>query len=288
MGHQQILNRLAVASESFGLPSVVYTFEPHPIRILNPSKNLKLIFNYDQRIKLLERYSPDAALIAEFSVELAKTPAEQFVRRFLVEKFGVKKIIVGYDFSFGKGGDGTAEHLRSLGVEMDFEVEQVPAVLYEQRPISSSRIRRLIRAGELGMVHQMLGRPFFLVGSVVKGKRRGGSLLGFPTANLSTQQESIPAKGVYAAVVKVSQETFGAAVNIGINPTFENEGLSIEAHILDFDRDIYGSEMEVHFIRRLRDERKFDSIDRLKDQMHKDIDKASKLVADFDMESLDK
>lgn len=277
-GHQKILQRLENAKRELGVPSLVYTFEPHPVRILNPKKNLKLIFDYEQRVRLLERYQPDGLVIAPFSADLAKTPAEEFVREVLFGKLAVKKVVVGYDFNFGRGGDGNADHLSMLGKDLGFSVEQVPAILYENRPISSSRIRRLVTAGEIAMVREMLGRPFFLAGKVAHGHSRGENLLGIPTANLTTQQEIIPARGVYAALVRVSQGIFSAAVNVGVNPTFDDETLSIEAHILDFSEQIYDQEMEIHFIRRLRGERRFQSLDRLKEQMFKDIEKTRELT----------
>lgn len=283
LGHQQILSRLAEAKKIFGVPSVVYTFEPHPVRLLNPKKNLKLILTYEQRLNLLERYKPDIVIVAKFTMELAKTPAALFVREVLVDTLHVKKVVVGYDFNFGHGGDGSAQHLALLGEEMGFEAEQVPAVEQNCRVVSSSRIRRLIAAGEMDMVRGMLGRPFFLVGTVVKGFVRGQKM-GFPTANLSTQQEIIPAKGVYAALVKTSHGIFKSAVNVGCNPTFDNGVLSVEAHLLDFDGDLYAQPLEVHFVRRIRDEMRFDSVDRLKQQIQKDTQLARRITKDIDPE----
>jgi riboflavin kinase/FMN adenylyltransferase len=134
------------------------------------------------------------------------------------------------------------------------------------------------------MVNRMLGRPFFLSGKVIRGHSRGGKILGIPTANLSTQQEVIPAKGIYASLIKLPQGIYGGAVNVGVNPTFENGALSIEAHILDFTGDLYDSDMEIHFVRRLRDERKFDSIDRLREQMNEDIEKARLITSQINSE----
>lgn len=286
LGHQKILQELEKAKNEFCLPSMVYTFEPHPVRILNPKKDLKLIFSSEQRIRLLERFNPDGLVISTFTTEVAKTKAVDFVKDILVDLLHVKKVIVGYDFNFGKGGDGNAAHLTKLGKGMGFEVTQVQAVNHGGRAISSSRIRRLVQAGEMKMVHEMLGRPFFVVGKVVKGYQRGQNVLGIPTANLSTQQEIIPAKGVYAALIRIPQGTFGGAVNVGVNPTFDSNGLSIEAHIFDFNGNLYDNEMEIHFLRRLRDEKKFDSIDRLRDQMHSDIAAAKEFTKDINPEIL--
>lgn len=286
LGHQKILLELEKAKKETGLPSLVYSFQPHPVRILNPKKDLKLIFSYEQRIRLLERFNPDGLVISHFTKQLAKTRAEDFVKNILVGLLRVKMVVVGYDFNFGKGGDGNAEHLARLGEQMGFGVTQVSAVDCGGRAISSSRIRRLIKAGEVSMVAEMLGRPFFVVGNVVKGYQRGQDVLGIPTANLSTQQEIIPAKGVYAALIRVPQGTFGAAVNVGVNPTFDTNGLSIEAHIFDFSENLYDCEMEIHFLRRLRDEKKFDSIDRLRDQMNLDIAAAKEFTKNINPEIL--
>ena len=288
LGHRRILDRLEAAKQELGLPSIVYTFEPHPVRVLNPKKNLRLIFDYPQRIELLRKANPDALVVAHFTLELAHTPAETFVNETLFKLFGVRKVVVGYDFNFGRGGDGNAQHLTKLGKELGFEVEQVPAVKIGEKTISSSRIRRLIQAGEIRMVNEMLGRPFHLVGNVVKGTCRGGSVLGIPTANLSTQQELIPAKGVYAAMVRIPQGFYASAVNVGCNPTFDNGALSVEAHILDFSGDLYDEEIEIHFLQRLRDEKRFDSVERLGQQMRKDIDVARQITRDVKPENFDR
>jgi len=284
LGHQKIFKRLSAAKKKYDLPAVACTFEPHPVRLLNPQKGLKLIYSYEQRYELIEQCEPDALVILDFSHELARTPAQDFVKKVLVDLLHIKMIVVGYDFNFGKGGDGNAEALARFGELYGFEVEQVPAVERDGRIVSSSRIRRLIGAGEMEMVRWMLGRPFYLKGSVVEGKKRGGKLLGFPTANLSTQQELIPAKGVYAAIVKTPLGVHKAAVNVGCNPTFNNDGVSIEAHLLKFSQDIYGSDMEIFFIRRIRDEMRFDSIDRLKAQMEIDIEKIRGILHELDPE----
>ena len=286
LGHQRILARLEAAKKRFDVPSVVYTFEPHPVRVLNPKKKLKLIFDYAQRIRLLEASGPDATVVVRFTPDLAATPAEHFVKNVLVDLLQARKVVVGYDFNFGRGGDGNAEHLAAMGAQFGFEVEQVSAVTINDQIVSSSRIRRLIPAGEIRMVNDMLGRPFFLVGTVVQGKQRGQSVLGIPTANLSTQQELIPAKGVYAAYVRVPQGLFCGAVNVGCNPTFENGQLSVEAHILDFEGDLYGKKIEVHLLRRLRDEKRFDTTKRLGQQMKRDIEHARTVCKRIDPEIL--
>jgi riboflavin kinase / FMN adenylyltransferase len=283
LGHQKILSRVADVKAEENLTSVVITFDPHPVRVLNPDKGLKLIFDHERKIQLLERYEPDVALICEFTVEMSKTPAEKWVREVLTKQLGARHLIVGYDFNFGRGGDGNAAHLAELGKNFDFKVEQVDAVQVADRVVSSSRIRRLVSAGEAQMVSEMLGRPFYLAGKVVSGQNRGATI-GFPTANLSTQQDVIPAKGVYAALVKVPQGVFSSAVNIGCNPTFANGGLSIEAHLMDFEGDLYGADMEIHFLRRLRDEMRYDSVDRLVEQIGRDVDQARQYTDKVDRE----
>ncbi len=275
-GHQQVLRRLKLAAKKEDLPATVITFEPHPVQVLYPGKGLQMIHTYKQRADLLARYGVENLVTVEFTKEVAATTAEQWVVEVMIEKLRVETLIMGYDFSFGRGGDGDAKHLIQLGRKYGFSVEQVPALVIDGRPISSSRIRRLIAAGEMALVMNLLGRPFHVTGEVIKGDGRGRQL-GIPTANIDHEAAMLPHVGIYGGVVVTDGEYCPAAINVGCNPTFDQTRLHIEAHILDFEGDLYGKNIEVHFLRRLRDERKYQSADQLVAAIKKDIDNARQL-----------
>lgn len=275
-GHQYIISRLVAEAKRQNLPAVALTFEPHPVKLLNPQKNLELIMPFAERARLIAHYGVDILLTVRFTHELAQTPAEQWVQNVLVEQLAAKMLYIGYDFSFGRGRDGDALHLKRLGQKFDFLVHQLPPEEEDGKPISSSRIRRLVAAGEVQKVERLLGRPFHLRGRVVAGEGRGRQL-GYPTANLRTEWELLPHIGVYAAVAVVDGQAHSAAVNIGKNPTFDLQELRLEAYLLDYSGDLYGREMELHFVNRLRDEIKFDSAPQLVEEMEKDVIKTRRL-----------
>ncbi len=276
-GHQQILRRLRAVAEEKRLPAVVVTFEPHPIKVLNPVKGVRMIHPYTERARLLERQGVDILVTQQFTLDLSQTPAEKWVVESLVDLLGVDTLIMGYDFSFGRGGDGDARQLMQLGRRFRFATEQVPALVVDGRPISSSRIRRLIEAGEVSIALGLLGRPFHLVGTVVHGDRRG---IGFPTANVQAIADLLPHVGVYGGVGIARGKAYPAAINIGHNPTFTDVELRIEAHLLDFEGDLYGQPIELHFLRRWRDEKKFASVDQLVAAIKRDLDKTRQLFVD--------
>jgi len=278
-GHQQVLRRLRNAADRAGLPAIAITFEPHPVRVLHPEKGLKLIHTYATRADLLARAGIDMLVTAEFTPELAQTPAEKWVVEVLVDLLRADSLIIGYDFTFGRGNDGDANNLIKLGREYGFKVDQVPALVVDGRPISSSRIRRLIEAGEIAIANNLLGRPFHLQGEVVHGDGRGHNL-GFPTANIKVDAEILPHVGVYGAVAIVNDHLIPTALSVGHNPTFDYADLRVEAHLLDFDEDLYGKRMELHLLRRLRDEIKYDSVDRLIAAIQRDVSHVRQLFRD--------
>ncbi len=271
-GHQFVLSRLNAVAKEHGLPAVVLTFEPHPVKVLYPDKDFHQVLPFHERRRLIQRYGADALATLPFTLETAKTPAKDWVREVLVEKLSVKHLLIGYDFSFGRGRDGEAGHLQELGRQFGFDVEQVPAVEEDDRPISSSRVRRLVEAGEIHKATMLIGRPFHLSGAVVRGEGRGRDL-GFPTANLDTEWDLLPHIGVYAAVAMVEGKPLMAAVSIGHNPTFAMHELRIEAHVLDFSGDLYNEEITLHFVRRLRDEKKFQDVAHLVTAMDSDVER---------------
>ena len=271
VGHQRLLGRVRDRALQLGLPSVVITFEPHPLRFFTGRKTPPFITLPEQKTELITQLGIDHLLCLEFNAALAAMPPEEFVRRILVGGLHVRELIIGYDYAFGKGRSGNYALLGRLGQELGFEVEQLEPVLMDQTIVSSTRIRDLVEAGDVWAARPLLGRFYRVSGTVVHGQNRGGRLLGFPTANMHLNDELFPKTGVYCCWAEVDGDVHPAVANIGYNPTFGNEVLSVEVHILDLHADLYGKPMHVHFVQRLRGEKKFSGLDELKAQIAKDV-----------------
>ncbi|NCD26436.1 MAG: bifunctional riboflavin kinase/FAD synthetase [Deltaproteobacteria bacterium] len=271
VGHQRLLGRVRDRALQLGLPSVVITFEPHPLRFFTGRKTPPFITLPEQKTELITQLGIDHLLCLEFNAALAAMPPEEFVRRILVGGLRVRELIIGYDYAFGKGRSGNYALLGRLGQELGFEVEQLEPVLMDQTIVSSTRIRDLVEAGDVWAARPLLGRFYRVSGTVVHGQNRGGRLLGFPTANMHLNDELFPKTGVYCCWAEVDGDVHPAVANIGYNPTFGNEVLSVEVHILDLHADLYGKPMHVHFVQRLRGEKKFSGLDELKAQIAKDV-----------------
>ncbi|MFP5211821.1 MAG: bifunctional riboflavin kinase/FAD synthetase, partial [Acidobacteriota bacterium] len=224
----------------------------------------------------------DATIVVPFDMEFAKISARDFVKVLLVEKIGIKAIVVGYDYRFGNGREGNIDFLRKMGEEYDFQVDVVSGLQIADSVVSSTAIRHLIKDGELKEANRLLGRCYEIRGEVIPGRQRGGRLLGFPTANLSLNSLAQPKPGVYAVRVEIEGKRYGGAANLGYNPTFGGEALSLETFIFDFDQDIYGKTITVTFVDRLRDETKFPGIEALMEQIRKDVEKAKTVLAEAD------
>ena len=283
LGHQRVLARTIQEARARGARSVAFTFEPHPVKVLNPVRDLRLIYPYDEKARLLAATGIDDIVLWTFDRALAATPAEDFVRDVLVDLLDVQKVVVGYDFNFGRGGDGNAQHLREIAQRRGYryEVERVGVFQVDGEVVSSSRVRQHILAGDLARVRRLLGRPFHLRGNVVRGAGRGGKVLGFPTANLSVQQELIPHDGVYLGQVRSGDATHDALVNVGDNPTFGVNPVTVESFLLDFDAQIYETTIDVYFLDRLRDEVRFADATGLRVQMDKDLARAREFFRAF-------
>jgi riboflavin kinase / FMN adenylyltransferase len=277
LGHREIFRRLKLAASQLGGVSVVVTFHPHPLHIIDPSSPLTLINTLDEKITLIEASGIDYLIVIPFTHEFASITAEDFVEKILVGRIGMKKIIIGYDYAFGRGRAGNSRMLEVLGNELFFEVEELTPIHTGDTVYSSSLIRRMVRAGSVSDVVRFLGRHFSLAGNVVHGAHRGKTL-GFPTANISTDKELIPADGVYAVKVKIGERLYDAACNIGSNPTFGTAPVSIEVFVLDFNMELYDTEIRVYFIERIRDEKKFDSADDLKKAISDDVAKCRSIL----------
>lgn len=277
-GHQGIINLLKGLAQKDGLGSVILTFENNPLSVLNPSACPRPLMSPNQRRHALLREGIDDVLMVPFTRQLADESAESFVAEYLVECLKAQHVIVGDDFRFGRGAQGTPRLLEELGKKYGFTVDIVAEIADTGLGrVSSSLIRQKLDAGSVAEAHRLLGHPHYVSGSVVHGDARGREL-GFPTANLGAShgEESvegyIPADGVYAGIAIVDDKSYQAAISVGNNPTFTPDALPrVEAYLLDFDADIYGAEIEIRFFNKVRGMETFDSVDALIDRMDEDI-----------------
>jgi riboflavin kinase/FMN adenylyltransferase len=279
LGHREIFRRVVKKSLEIGGTSVVYTFVPHPLKVVCPQYAPPLISTYREKETLIKASCIDVLVCAPFTRQTAELPAHRFVREALVDKVGVRHLVVGYDYLFGKGREGNAELLRRMGEHLGFTVEVLEPVTEEGEAYSSTRIREMILRGEVREVTGFLGRHFTFEGTVVHGFKRGKKL-GFPTANLKTDKELLPRIGVYAVKVKRGDKILDGVLNIGNNPTFEAAGQFIEVHLFDFDEQIYGEDLRVYFVERLRDEMRFEDSARLVHAINEDILRARTVLAE--------
>lgn len=277
IGHRRVLEKVVERARRFGAPSVVYTFEPHPLKVVSPEKSPPLLIDIEDKIRLINETGADWLVLAEFTKAFAATHPRQFVEDVLVNALSVREVWVGHDFSFGKGKSGTVEYLKELGGEFGFRVFVVDAYKRRGEVVSSSRIRAYVKDGEVKKAAALLGRLYSIKGKVVGG-REIGKEIGFPTANLEVESELVPKNGVYAAFAIVEGREREAVLNIGVAPTFGGKGRTIEVHILDFCDNIYGKKVEVRFASRLRDETAFPSRDALVKAIKKDIDRTRKIL----------
>jgi riboflavin kinase/FMN adenylyltransferase len=272
VGHREIIRRVSGHAQKLGAPAVVVTFDPHPREVLFPGQKVPAIIPFSERVRLISDLDVDLLARVEFTREFADRTADDFIAT-LVKKFHPRAVVIGHDFRFGKDREGDEAFLKEAGAVHSFTVEVVGAVEVGGKPVSSSRIRGMIQAGEIRRVRKLLGSPFHVEGEVVEGRGRGRGL-GFSTANLKWDAELIPPDGVYAAVAFWNDRRYPAVVNIGNNPTFGDEGKSIEAHVMGFSGDLYEKRVRLAFIRRLRGEIKFESAEALAEQIKKDVERA--------------
>ena len=272
LGQQMIIDRVVERAKAIGCASTVVTFDPHPLDILRPKRPPERITLRDQKRSLIERLGVDNLVVIGFSPDFATTTAKEFVEEFLVGKLGMKEIYVGSEFGFGKGREGDLGLLTDLSEKLGFRVDGVEELESELGTISSTRIRQAVRAGEMAQAARMLGRTFSVVGKVIHGEGRGKEH-GWPTINVDVQHELMPADGVYASRLWLPAEDqlLEGVTNIGRRPTFPGgSDRVVEAHIFDFDRDVYGERVELGLVHRLRGERRFDSVEQLIRQIGED------------------
>jgi riboflavin kinase/FMN adenylyltransferase len=277
-GHLVLFEKVKERARAIGGESAVMTFEPHPIRVMKPGNDPLLITPTSQKLDLIARAGIEVIFCLPFTREFAAISAEAFVKNILVEKIGVKEIVVGYDYTFGRNREGNTRMLMDMGEKFGFAVHHIGPVHIDHTLVSSTSIRKLVEEGQLSEAKKLLGRDYQIQGTVVRGQNRGGTLLRCPTANLQVVDELLPKKGVYAVTVLIDGKTYEGVTNIGHNPTFGTSALSLETHILDFHGDLLGKTIKVNFLQRLRDEKTFDSIGALSDQIAQDVEQARVLL----------
>ncbi|MDA1184686.1 MAG: bifunctional riboflavin kinase/FAD synthetase [Acidobacteria bacterium] len=278
-GHLKVIERVKRgAAERGGVPMAM-TFDPHPPRVVRPDKAPPLLMTNDQRLEGLDRAGIQCVAVVRFTLDLSRWDPETFVKTALVDWLRVAEVWVGGNFLFGHERTGNFTLLRTLGQQYGFRAEKIDPVRYKEFVVSSTRIRRLVSEGRMDEAAALLGHPYVLGGAIVEGRRRGREL-GFPTANLQTENELIPPNGVYATTLTVDGVVHAAMTNIGTNPTFgDATATTVETHVLRFDGELYGRQVELGFVQRMRDERRFDDVDELKAQIEADRRSAERLFA---------
>lgn len=274
IGHQSLLHEVVEKAERINGTAIAITFEPHPMRILKKKNHPPLITLYAQKIELIEKSNIDVLICIPFDKTFAALSAREFIEAILVKKIGMKAIIIGKDYTFGKDREGDITLLKHFASKMGFDVilnDWIIAPHNKRNRISSTAIRKLVMEGKVDDAQKMLGRYYQVRGKVIQGRDRGGKLLGFPTANITLNDELVPMAGVYAVTVEWSKNQYQGVANIGYSPTFDDHLFTVEVHLLDFKKDIYGENIRVNFIKRIRDELKFSNINELSDQIKKDI-----------------
>jgi len=272
--HQKIFKKIIERARDLHGTSVAITFEPHPIKVMFPTKAKPLITLLEQKKELIINQGIDLLLIIEFTTEFAAISASDFVKDILVDKIGVKEIVVGYDYTFGHNRQGNITVLRKMGSLFNFNVHQVDPVYVGKVLVSSTSIRKLIMEGNVDEAKKILGRNYQIRGEVISGRDRGGPLLGYPTANLRLTDELIPKEGVYIVLIDIGGKIYKGLTNIGYNPTFKDKTLSVETYIFDLSANILKQKIKVNFLFRLRDEITFASSKELSQQINQDVNQA--------------
>ena len=273
-GHQSLLKRVAEVASEGGMLSGVLTFVNHPRSVLVPDTCISYITSVDERLALLKDAGIDMVIPLHFDLELSRLRAHEFTS-LLQERLKMSGLVMGYNFAMGFKREGTPETLASIGSDQGFSVTVVDAVTVEGGRVSSTVIRNSVEAGDVATAADLLGRPYNICGEVVAGEGRGRTLLGIPTANLDIPDDRlVPGNGIYAGWARVGSDRYMAATNVGVKPTFGENKRNIESHLLDFDGDLYGKNVTLEFVERLRDEVRFDSAEALVAQMQLDLQKA--------------
>ncbi len=276
-GHQKILHEAIKRAGKVQGSSVVYTFDPHPLQLLKPEFAPLKITTREEQARRIESQGIDYLVYEHFTRQFAERTPEEFIKKIIVDRLRPKEIIIGHDYAFGKGRRGSVALLEKAGKEHDFKVQVIKDIRIKNIRVRSTTLRNLIDAGKVSLAAKLMGRPYSLTGRVVHGKQRR---IGFPTANLTPSHRDLtPGNGVYAIRVTTPYGEYDAIVNIGFNPTFEGNKRVIEAHIFNFSQDLYSKDITLHFIKRIRGEKKFKDVETLTDRIAKDIAFAKKILS---------
>ena len=270
IGHQAVIHHLLTQSEKFKLASVVLTFDPPPLAFLAPEKCPPALTTLPKKIEILERLGVDAVVFARFDAYLQQMSPDIFVQQVLLQRLHARQVIIGYDWQFGKGRSGNAEALKQLGKQHQFGVMIVGPIQLHGVPVHSTCIREAIASNNLDIVSELLGRRYSIMGEIVQGEGRGRQI-GFPTANIDAGNQMLPPSGVYAIQAKLEGGMFNGVTNMGTRPTFDGEKFQIETHLFDFEKIVYGKKIEIFFIEKIRDERKFPNPEMLINQIKQDV-----------------
>jgi riboflavin kinase/FMN adenylyltransferase len=276
LGHQAVLNQLALKGDLLGLPAVVITFEPQPNEFFVPEHAPARLCRLREKVEALRSYSIQQLCVLRFNTQLASMTAEQFIKTLLVDGLNVRYLVVGDDFKFGKDRQGDFALLQQAGAEFGFQVVNMHTFAIEHQRVSSTRIRQALAEGDLQLTEQLLGRPFRLSGRVAHGDKRGRTM-GFPTANIHLHRCKVPLSGVYAVqLFGIEGEPIQGVANVGVRPTVGADKALLEVHLFDFNREIYGEHVQIHFLHKLRDEKKFDGLPSLIEQIQLDTQQAKR------------
>ena len=271
LGHQAVIGQLAEKADSLGLPAAVITFEPQPREYFLPESSPPRLTRFREKIEALRRYAVRRVLCLAFNHKLAEMPAEEFIRRILVEGLGVKYLVVGDDFRFGRDREGTFEHLQDAGVRYGFQVVNMHTFSVDGERVSSTRVRLALEHGHLEEAVRLLGRDFRMSGRVAHGEKLGRQL-GFPTANIFLHRKASPLQGIFVVeVYGLEKEPWPGVASLGTRPTVDGTRTILEVYLFDFDEQIYGRHIQVSFLHKLRDEEKYDSLTALTAQIEKDV-----------------
>lgn len=272
LGHQALISKTFELAQELKAQPALVTFDPHPRKVIQPHLDLKLLTPLEEKLELLKKKGLPEVIIIPFTKALAELSPDLFVEKYLIDYLNIKGIVIGFNFRFGRNRTGDPDLLRKLGTLYGYQVEVVPAVTIAGKKVSSTMIRELLKRGEVEEANKLLGRPYTLIGSVVKGKGRGREL-GFPTANLMIPPEKLlPAPGVYAVWAILGEKRYPGAMNVGIKPTFGDKELSVEVHILNFSSNcnLYHQNLRIELVKFIRSEQKFSSKKALISQIQKD------------------
>ncbi len=283
LGHQQLIKSCISESRKQGWNSGVITFEPHPNLILNKDSSFKLLNTYQEKYCLLESLGLDYLFLLNFDRSLASMEPELFVNKFLLQNFNLRKVFIGFDFTFGYRGQGTADTLRAMGEKNKFDVSVLEPIIIDNQVVSSSLIRYKLQEGNIEEASKLLGHFPVIEGPVIDGAKRGRTM-GFPTANLAfPEYKLLPAFGVYAAWAEIKGSQRPAIINIGIKPTFNGDKPSVEAYILDYQDDLYAEKLRLTLVQRIRPEMKFPGLKELKEQITVDVEKARRILQETEL-----